>query len=72
MSKRCLILGGNGFVGSAIVLEAESRGYETLSATSDTYLDFKGVQVDLLINANGNSKKFLATINLYFSYCLTS
>jgi nucleoside-diphosphate-sugar epimerase len=59
----CLILGGKGFVGSAIVAEARARGYDVLSVDKDEYDAAIGTRCDLLINANGNSKKFLAREN---------
>lgn len=59
----CLVLGGKGFVGSAIVAEARARGYEVLSVDKDEYDAAVGTRCDLLINANGNSKKFLAREN---------
>ncbi len=59
--KSCLVLGGKGFVGSAIVAEARRRGYRTTVVDQDEYAATVGTACDLLINANGNSKKFLAT-----------
>jgi nucleoside-diphosphate-sugar epimerase len=59
----CMVLGGKGFVGSAIVREAESRGYKVLNTGRDEYDECKGKRCDLLINANGNSRKYLAKEN---------
>ena len=59
--KSCLVLGGKGFVGSAFVAEAQRRGYQTTVVDQDDYAAAVGTTCDLLINANGNSKKFLAT-----------
>jgi len=56
----CAILGAKGFVGSAIVREASSRGYKVTPIDLEDYAAAKGKSFDLLINANGNSKKFLA------------
>lgn len=56
----CLVLGGRGFVGSAVTAEAQRRGYRVHAVTRDNYEAFKGATCDLLINANGNSKKYLA------------
>lgn len=55
------ILGGNGFVGSAYArqLAAAGRDYEVI--TRQNYAQFVGRSCHTLINANGNSKKFLAT-----------
>lgn len=53
-----LVLGSAGFVGSAIVAEAKARGLSVLGIDRDNYQP--GHTVRWLINANGNSKKFLA------------
>ena len=54
------ILGGQGFVGSAYarLFEAEDIPFSVI--TRQNYPDFIGRRCDVLINANGNSKKFLA------------
>ena len=54
------VLGGRGFVGSAF-----ARLFERLNApheiiTRENYDRFRGTSCDLLINANGNSRKYLA------------
>lgn len=59
----CLVLGGKGFVGRAIAGEATRRGYSVLVVDKDEYEAARGTACDLLINANGNSKKFLAKEN---------
>jgi nucleoside-diphosphate-sugar epimerase len=53
------VLGGQGFVGSAFVRAAAKR-HEVTAITLDNYAQIRGRSCDLLINANGNSKKFLA------------
>ena len=60
LPRVCLVLGGKGFVGSAIVAEAQSRGYRTVVVDKEEYAAAVETSCDLLINANGNSKKFLA------------
>lgn len=60
MKKSCIVIGGHGFVGQGIVQEAQALGFEVLVAGRDTYDAFKGQPCDVLINANGNSRKFLA------------
>ncbi len=55
-----LILGGNGFVGSAYARLLASLGVEHAVVTRQNYADYIGAECDMLINANGNSKKFLA------------
>ena len=56
----CLVLGGKGFVGSALVAEGRTRGYRVIVVDKDDYEGAMGTPCDVLINANGNSKKFLA------------
>ncbi len=55
------ILGGNGFVGSAFAREAARRGLEHTIIGRAEYAQYRGSHCDLLINANGNSRKYLAT-----------
>ena len=54
------IIGGGGFVGSAFarLFESNSTPYRVIN--KDNYHQYKGLSCDVLINANGNSKKFLA------------
>ena len=54
------IIGGNGFVGSAIVRQCQKRelGYRVL--TRENFDQFAGSSCAILINANGNSKKYMA------------
>lgn len=54
------ILGGAGFLGSAVVRTLERRGEAYVVITRDNYADYKGQRCDVFINANGNAKKFLA------------
>lgn len=53
------VLGGKGYVGSAFV-RAASKRHQVTAVDLDNYQDFRGRSCDLLINANGNSKKYLA------------
>lgn len=54
------IVGGNGFVGSAIVRQCEARGLEYMVVTRENAEQLYGSHCELLINANGNSKKYMA------------
>jgi nucleoside-diphosphate-sugar epimerase len=54
------VLGGKGFVGSAMVRVAQKRKHSVTAIDLDNYSQLRGRACDLLINANGNSKKFLA------------
>ncbi|MDR0993863.1 MAG: SDR family oxidoreductase [Verrucomicrobiota bacterium] len=57
--KTCLVIGAKGFIGSAVTAEATARGYAVLAVDLDTYEAAKGAHVDLLVNASGNSFKFV-------------
>ncbi len=61
MNGRCIIIGGRGFVGQGVVAEAQSRGLDVCVVGRDNYDTLKGAKCDLLINANGNSRKYLAS-----------
>lgn len=54
------IIGGRGFVGSAFARLFQRRQIPFEIITRLNYESFKGRHCDILINANGNSKKFLA------------
>lgn len=54
------ILGGDGFVGSAYVRLLARLDQPLAVINRDNYAQFVGRRCDLLINANGNSKKFMA------------
>ncbi len=56
---KIFVLGGQGFLGSALVRAAAKRHAAT-AITLENYGQFRGQSCDLLINADGNSKKFLA------------
>lgn len=55
------MLGGNGFVGAGIAEAAKESGiYNIVVINRDNYNDYVGTKCDVFINANGNSKKYLA------------
>ncbi len=55
------VIGAHGFVGSAFVRLLSGKKGVTLRAVSrDTYAQFSGQHSDIVIDASGNSKKFLA------------
>jgi nucleoside-diphosphate-sugar epimerase len=56
----CVVLGGHGFVGSAIVRAAQARRYMVHAVGRSEYAEWVGKSCDLLINANGNSRKWMA------------
>ncbi|MGD9873612.1 MAG: NAD-dependent epimerase/dehydratase family protein [Kiritimatiellia bacterium] len=57
--KTCLVTGAKGFIGSAIVAEAERMGVEVIAVDLDNYEQVRGAKADILINAAGNSRKFI-------------
>lgn len=54
------IIGGRGFVGSAFARACGATGKEFLIVDRRNYQDYVGKSCNILINANGNSKKFLS------------
>jgi nucleoside-diphosphate-sugar epimerase len=54
------IIGGRGFVGSAFARVCEAKGKEYVIITRQNYHEFIGKRCEIIIDANGNSKKFLA------------
>jgi nucleoside-diphosphate-sugar epimerase len=54
------VIGGNGFVGSAFGRVCEAAGREYAVITRQNYDDYRGRACSVLVNANGNSKKFLS------------
>lgn len=54
------VMGGDGFVGSAFVRFCSNNGLEYSSITRTNYNEFIGKSCNTLINANGNSKKYIA------------
>ncbi len=55
-----LLLGANGFVGSAFARYLGRHGVSFIGVTRQNYEEYLGCRAELLINAAGNSKKFLA------------
>ncbi|NLB65986.1 MAG: SDR family oxidoreductase [Lentisphaerae bacterium] len=55
----CTVIGAKGFIGSAIAAEAARRGYKVTAVDLDNYDACRGTPADLVINANGNSRKFI-------------
>jgi len=55
------IIGGEGFVGSAFARFCQNKNKEFEIIDRENYDSFKGKKCDILINANGNSSKILAT-----------
>lgn len=60
---KIIIIGGEGFVGSGYVRFCQQNNLDFLVINRSNYQEYIGTKCDLLINANGNSKKFLAKDN---------
>lgn len=54
------LIGGRGFVGSAYARLCAAKGIEHRVITRENYASFRGTSCDVLINANGNSRKPLS------------
>jgi len=54
------LLGCKGFLGSAFSRYFQEKGMDFSGIDLDNYQDFSGKSCDILINANGNSRKYLA------------
>jgi nucleoside-diphosphate-sugar epimerase len=65
------VLGGRGFVGSALVRLCQARSLPHAVVEYDNYREFVGTRCEVLINANGNSKKFLAKDDPLEEFALT-
>jgi nucleoside-diphosphate-sugar epimerase len=59
----CVVLGAGGFIGSAVTEAACRRKHNVHAVTRANYKELAGTSCDLLINASGNSKKYLAVRN---------
>ena len=57
--KTCIVVGAQGFIGSALAAEAAARGYALTAVDLDNYAACRGAAADLLVNASGNSRKFI-------------
>lgn len=57
------VLGGKGFLGSALVQYCQNQRWDHASIEREDYARYAGSSCDLLVNASGSSKKFLALEN---------
>src|SRR5439155_6181479 len=62
------VVGGTGFVGSAYVRLFTRLGLEHRVVTRTTWEELSGTHCDILVNANGNARKFLADEQLLFDF----
>lgn len=54
------ILGGKGFLGASVARACREQGLEHCTIDKEEYAECVGRECDLLINANGNSRKYLS------------
>ena len=54
------VIGGNGFIGSAFARLFDAENIPHAIITRENFSQYKNTSCDILINANGNSKKYLA------------
>jgi nucleoside-diphosphate-sugar epimerase len=59
-NRDILVIGGRGFVGSAVAREASARGYRVTTIGRDDVESIRGRSFSLVVDANGNSRKYLA------------
>lgn len=64
----CLIIGGRGFVGSAISAVAEELGWQVTIAGRTESQSLAGTAFDLVVNANGNASRFRAEQDPLFDF----
>ena len=57
--SKCIVLGAKGFIGSASVACAQRLGLEVVAVVPGNYDALCGARADVLINAAGNSRKYL-------------
>ncbi len=62
------VIGANGFVGGAFVRWCEGAGKPFVGLSRSNYDQFVGSSCELLVNANGNSRKPLATQDPLFDF----
>ncbi len=58
-ARTCIILGAKGFIGAAVAHAAKNRDCLVTAVDLDNYNAMRGARADILINAAGNSRKYL-------------
>jgi len=66
------VIGGNGFVGSAFIRYFKKNNIAHKSINKKNYKKYIGKECKILINANGNSKKYLAESNDLLDFKLST
>lgn len=57
------VLGGEGFIGSAVCNQMRQAGEECVAITRANYAQYVGKSCDVLVNCNGNARRFWANQN---------
>ncbi len=69
--KSLAILGANGLLGKGLTQYLSSK-FDITPIIRENYIQNKGKQFDIFINANGNSKRFWALKNVYKDFELST
>jgi len=56
-----IVMGANGLAGSSFIRNLKNSDNDLVELTRENYNSLKGTSCDVFINANGNSKKYLAS-----------
>jgi nucleoside-diphosphate-sugar epimerase len=56
----CLVIGADGYVGSAMVQTARDSGWHVTGVGRNNYTQYVGQRFNMVINANGNASRFKA------------
>ncbi len=67
-STTCLVIGGTGFVGSAVAQAARDAGWNVCAVGRSDYAQHVGERFDVVINANGNASRFRANQDPRFDF----
>jgi nucleoside-diphosphate-sugar epimerase len=65
------LIGANGFVGSAFSRHLAAKGLPHIAITRENHQQFAEQRCEVLINANGNSRKYIAAENPTFDFELS-
>ncbi len=65
---KCMVIGGRGYVGSAVTAAVHRLGWDAIVVETDNYSRYVGSTCDVLINANGNAQRFRANHDPLFDF----
>lgn len=69
--KKLAIIGGNGMLGADLV-KYFSQAFSVTSISKDNYSEHVNKEFDIVINANGNSKRFWANNNILEDFAIST